>query len=499
MSIPTFTRLPIALLTVSLLVSLAHSSTTSKQCVFTEGAIDPSMDGFRTFEIENKCDGELLVNFQGQTFTNGGDTAMLPEDGGMRLAARSTKNVSVSERTFSMRVWARQNCTIHKQPVQGAGLMWCDAGNCPIPGGGDEVTCRGPGGQQIGGAPPSSVIELTLCGGRGGRSECYGAQGKNCSINGWEFPLADYYDVSSVDGPTLGVSIEPVNFQKVNNSGLDPRFNCQPASMKQLNYSDCPAMLRMGADGANYAPVERTTGCISPCAFSAQFQEQWKALFNNDTSKAMYEQAHVCCECGQGRGSCEDNCAPKCSKALNPNAKPNLACIAGCSANAGYPDSFAPTFCFLKDYPTVTDPRSGEQVDLSSVPKIFKQQNPLAYSWQFDDLSSTFQCMYADYKVTFCAGGSPTPPAPPMPPTPTPPAPPTPTPPTPPTPTPPTPPTPTPPAPPKCTPGQSVPCPGGAPMCSGNSCCPDGSTCPSADEHFTGCPKPKTVDCLPKA
>jgi len=180
-------RLRTPFLVASLLLGLAAAaSPTSKRCEFTN-TIDPAADGFRLFEVENKCQSELLVNFQGQTYTNGGDTAMLPEGGGFAMPAGGTKSVSISERTFSMRIWARQNCTTRSQPVQGAGKLWCDAGNCPIPTGGNEVTCRGPGGSQIGGSPPSSVVELTLCGGRGGQQACYGPEGKNCSVNGWHF------------------------------------------------------------------------------------------------------------------------------------------------------------------------------------------------------------------------------------------------------------------------------------------------------------------------
>merc|ERR1719414_1067616 len=76
-------------------------------------------------------------------------------------------------------------------------------------------------------------------------------------------------------------------------------------------------------------------------------------------------------------------------------------------------------------------------------------------------------------------------------PTPTPPPPPTPT------PAPPTPPSPTPPSPTHCKVGDPVHCPGfpATQICGGNQCCPDGSTCPSADNTFKLCPKPKRQDC----
>lgn len=49
---------------------------------------------------------------------------------------------------------------------------------------------------------------------------------------------------------------------------------------------------------------------------------------------------------------------------------------------------------------------------------------------------------------------------------------------------------------PPCKVGDRVKCPGWFPWwCSGNHCCIDGSTCPSAARNFTGCPEPKKVDC----
>eukprot|EP00931_Biecheleriopsis_adriatica_P052589 TRINITY_DN30620_c0_g1_i1.p1 TRINITY_DN30620_c0_g1~~TRINITY_DN30620_c0_g1_i1.p1 ORF type:complete len:500 (-),score=110.33 TRINITY_DN30620_c0_g1_i1:70-1344(-) len=50
----------------------------------------------------------------------------------------------------------------------------------------------------------------------------------------------------------------------------------------------------------------------------------------------------------------------------------------------------------------------------------------------------------------------------------------------------------------RCAVGDPVDCPGtakGSSTCAGNQCCPDGSTCPSADESFKGCADVKTEDC----
>lgn len=60
------------------------------------------------------------------------------------------------------------------------------------------------------------------------------------------------------------------------------------------------------------------------------------------------------------------------------------------------------------------------------------------------------------------------------------------------------PPSPLPPSP--CNFGDVAKCPGGSiyqpEFCSGDQCCQDGSTCPSAHESFNSCPKPKSFDCL---
>merc|ERR1712039_364598 len=131
--------------------------------------------------------------------------------------------------------------------------------------------------------------------------------------------------------------------------------------------------------------------------------------------------------------------------------------------------------------------------------RIFKRACPTCYVYQYDDETSTFTCQSAEshanpkvnnnasYVITLCPDGTgpspgPTPHPPPPPPTP------------PPTPVPPTP-APTPAPSPRCKVGDSVVCPGTASHCAGDSCCPDGSVCPSADSAFAGCVKPKDSDC----
>lgn len=55
----------------------------------------------------------------------------------------------------------------------------------------------------------------------------------------------------------------------------------------------------------------------------------------------------------------------------------------------------------MQDWPLIENgPYKRERHDT-----LFKRQCPHAYSWQFDDLASTYQCVDADYTITFCEHG----------------------------------------------------------------------------------------------
>eukprot|EP00483_Globobulimina_turgida_P013251 UN13275 len=54
-------------------------------------------------------------------------------------------------------------------------------------------------------------------------------------------------------------------------------------------------------------------------------------------------------------------------------------------------------------WPLIEDP-SGIKVNPAY---IYRDASPNAYSWQFDDVSATYMCRNADYKITFCHHQSP--------------------------------------------------------------------------------------------
>lgn len=83
----------------------------------------------------------------------------------------------------------------------------------------------------------------------------------------------------------------------------------------------------------------------------------------------------------------------------------NAACLAGCSPYANYPASYASSMCRLEYMPSIKESEHGPSIPLGEVQAIFKKWAPQAYSWQFDDLSSTYMCEAADFKLTFCPRG----------------------------------------------------------------------------------------------
>ena len=85
-------------------------------------------------------------------------------------------------------------------------------GDCGAPTNGFGIGCKG-----IGGQPPATLAEFTLNG--------YGG--------------SDYYDLSNVDGFSLGMAIKPIpsQFTMVNNPSLG-KYNCGTVSLLLLTI-DC--------------------------------------------------------------------------------------------------------------------------------------------------------------------------------------------------------------------------------------------------------------------
>jgi hypothetical protein len=143
------------------------------------------------------------------------------------------------------------------------------------------VECNG-----IGGQPPVTLAEFTLSGSGG----------------------SDFYDLSNVDGYSIGMEIRPIpgQFKKVNNPKLG-KFNCGTVCLLKMNVylkisilvfqasctfntKKCPPELQMD-DGAGHKV------CASICAAINNAQQRAKhadlqKIFNNPDTRSL-----VCCSC----------------------------------------------------------------------------------------------------------------------------------------------------------------------------------------------------------
>jgi len=107
--------------------------------------------------------------------------------------------------------------------------------------------------------------------------------------------------------------------------------------------------------------------CASICAAVNNAQQRAKypnlqKIFNNKDTRSL-----VCC-------SCDGNHCVSPHDTKTPGGK-----------------------CHVEQWPKSTQNTRYDQV--------FKSQCPDAYSWQFDDLASTYQCLKANYEIVLCPGG----------------------------------------------------------------------------------------------
>ncbi|TPX55555.1 hypothetical protein PhCBS80983_g05225 [Powellomyces hirtus] len=266
----------------------------------------------------------------------------LPKDGGFFLPKGQTENVSLPPRWTAGRLWARTACeTVN-------GRLVCATGDCGSEFNGFGVACKG-----IGGQAPATLAEFTLQ--DGGQT--------------------DFYDLSNVDGYNVGVNIEAFG-QTVNNPDLG-KFNCGNPATTTTTSQRCPAELKM-------TDKTGTTSCaaIHAAAHNAAQRSKFPALqaiFNNANTLSL-----VSCSC---------DCGPDCG-CTNPASK-------HCCSPYNNDPREAGGKCRVEEWPRSTAPGAGSTFP-ARYDEVFKSQCPDAYSWQFDDHQSTYQCLLANYRVTFC-------------------------------------------------------------------------------------------------
>ncbi|KAI8828726.1 thaumatin, partial [Chytriomyces cf. hyalinus JEL632] len=232
----------------------------------------------RKFTLINKCKSEVWPALQGA----GGTTP--PFNGGIPgLKSGQKVTLRLPNPFLSGRIWPRTDCR------QGAdGKINCLTGDCEY-----GVECGG-----LSNRIPATLLEFSL--------DASGGK--------------DYYDLSLVDGYSIGLGLQVSGGSKVGDPSLPPGFDCG------------------------------SPGCGEGCS---------------DTG--------YCCSIMDLRRNGTD-----------PNTPPS---------QQGHGK-----VCLASSWPTPLD--AGYQD--TQYDKVFKSQCPDAYSWQFDDESSLFQCVGAEYELTFC-------------------------------------------------------------------------------------------------
>ncbi|KND02008.1 uncharacterized protein SPPG_09028 [Spizellomyces punctatus DAOM BR117] len=266
----------------------------------------------------------------------------LPRDGGFFLPRGGVENVQVPSKWEAGRIWARTGCT-----TQSNGRLVCATGDCGSDFNGFGIACKG-----IGGQAPATLAEFTLL--DGGRT--------------------DFYDLSNVDGHNIGIQIDAFG-TRVNNPDLG-KFNCGNPTCR-MDTSKCPPELQM-TDSTGHTSCAAVYAAAHNAAQRAKFPAL-QNIFNNADTLSLVS---CSCDCGPNCG-CQDPRSKHCCSPYNndPNERGGK--------------------CRVEEWPLSTSPGAGSAFP-ARYDQVFKNQCPDAYSWQFDDHKSTYQCFTANYRVTFC-------------------------------------------------------------------------------------------------
>jgi len=193
------------------------------------------------------------------------------------------------------------------------------------------------------------------------------------------------------------MTIEPVRGARVN--GVDDKFNCKSPSCPHFDFSKCPPeTLLLDALGKPIACMSISTALENSThrKLHPYLEKLWNGHSPSNSSLQYRRgaQTHptkflVGCACGEPSSSCPPPC--DCSSdssyyCCSPYNLPSPTEIGG--------------KCYVENWPKPST--GGSWPDRYD--KVFKNQCPDAYSWQFDDAQSTYQCSHADYHVVFCGG-----------------------------------------------------------------------------------------------
>ncbi|KAI8906398.1 thaumatin [Gorgonomyces haynaldii] len=338
----------------------------------------PARPGGKNIIIHNSCKTNIWPGYVGTDARSGqpiwGDiNSPNPAGNKIPLKPNEYRVLPVYDGAVAVRVWARQGCK------QVGNRFVCEIGDCGNGVNNFDGSCfRGSG---IGGY---SLAEFTF------------------DLQGTAF-----YDLSLVDGYTLPISISLLGETKdVPNVGS---FSCgNPACRPKQDFSECPPeTTKRDENGIAVACFNIHTAAADAQMRSSKIQQYSSYLSNIWNDASLWTRA----ACDALVGDCGgNNVQETLYSGAHIKRGGNLARIGGdrtgCACSP-YVDWIAaapemkPFVCYDENKPKPLN-NFGNGKTYS---QIFKSICPMAYSWQFDDNASTFQCKgdQVSYIVDFCS------------------------------------------------------------------------------------------------
>ncbi|KAJ3250628.1 hypothetical protein HDU77_006486 [Chytriomyces hyalinus] len=276
---------------------------------------------------------------------------------GFQLTPGASRTIKMKPNLAALRLWARTGCkTVDNKFV-------CDVGDCGNPNNHYDGTCY-----QGGGLGANSLFEISI-----------------------DADYKTWYDLSIVDGYTMPIAVSlsgsPV---QIPDKG---KFSCGNPSCKPDMKRCPPELIKYGPDGSAIA-CQSLSKAINDDA-TRKAHPELAAIYNNEELRSKTE-----CSCIVG--SCSgDTVAEVLGNLKNGSVLGKDRSGYCCSPNIPWysdtPD-IKSHICYADSKPKPLD-GGNKRYD-----QIFKEICEDAYSWEFDDENSTYNCLGTDvtYTVEFC-------------------------------------------------------------------------------------------------
>jgi len=310
--------------------------------------------------------------------------------------------------------WARTGCNFGADGLCPNNVPCCATGNCVTKDNRFGLICGQPG------VPPVTIAEFTM-------------------ISWGTAPYQDYYDVSQVDGANIPVEIAPIRNTFASDASNPYWCGAPGCTDETCDSSFTLDRCSWNYNGGKYAQAlqmvaPRSCSSDSECENSCDMVsrtckcESTSECGNGEVCGSTFiAGVGLASACGQTSGwfGAGGICAlnPNLGEPLNCNeavagqgTRTNLYQCNGANALSCASNGAQSTCCGCPPWePAGTCVNKNPQwvKHAQPVAQIFKEACPTAYSFPYDDMSSTFVCRGTNennlvgYTITFCPGGSP--------------------------------------------------------------------------------------------